>query len=101
MLIGGIIDQGLACTFVRGLPDRVKSLRASTHMDGLSIDQLLARAQASIKDNTIEAGLAVAAVQAIRDEIKLPDSGNLYDLITCHCCNSPNHFAKDCKRPGH
>ena len=53
-----------------------------------------------MKDNTIEAGLAVAAVQATQDETKSPDSWDLYDLITCHRCNGPNHFAKDCKRPG-
>ena len=53
-----------------------------------------------MKGNTIEAGLAVAAVQATWDETKLPDSGDLYDFITCHCCNGPNHFMKDCKRPG-
>ena len=65
VLFGGISDQGLACVFAWGLPDQMKSfLCASTRMDGLSIDQLLAWAWASIKDNTIEAGLAVAAVQA-------------------------------------
>ena len=69
-------------------------------MDRLSIDQLLARARASMKDNTIEAGLAVSAIQATQDETKSPDSGNLYDIITCHRCNSLNHFAKDCKRAG-
>ena len=100
-LFGGISNQSLACAFVRGLPDRVKSLlRASTRMDGLSIDQLLARARASMKDNTMEAGLAVAAVHATRDKTKSPDSGDLYDLISCHRCNDPNHFAKDCERPG-
>ena len=68
--------------FVWWLPDRVKSLLcASTRMDGLSIEQLLAQAQASMKDNTMEAGLAVAAVQATQDETKLPDSGDLNDLI--------------------
>ena len=86
--------------FVQGLPDRAESLlRASTCMDRLLIDQLLARAQASMKDDTIEAGLAVAAVQATQDETKSPDSGDLYDFITCHCCNGPNHFVKDCKGP--
>ena len=85
VLFGEISDQGLACAFVRGLPDRVKSLlRVSTRMDGLSIDQLLARARASMKDNTNEAGLAVAAVQATQNETKSPDSGDLYDFITCH-----------------
>ena len=97
----GISDQSLACAFVQGLPDSVKSLlRASTCMDGLSIDQLLARARASMKDNIIEVGLAVAAIQATQDETKSPDSGDLYDFMTCHRCNSPNHFAKDCKRQG-
>ena len=101
VLFGGISDQGLACAFVQGLSDWVKSLLcASTRMDGLSINQLLAQARASMKDNTIEVGLAVAAVQATQDETKSPDSGNLYDFITCHHCNGSNHFVKDCKRPG-
>ena len=101
MLFGGISDPGLACEFVRGLPDRVKSLlHASTCMDGLLINQLLARARATMKDNTIEVGLVVAAVQATREETKSPDNEGLNDFITCHRCNSPNHFAKDCKRPG-
>ena len=98
---GGISDQGLAWAFVQELPDRVKSLlHASTCMDGLLINQVLAQARASMKDNTIEAVLAVAAIQVTRDETKSLDSGDLYDFITCHRCNSPNHFAKDCKRPG-
>ena len=50
-----------------------------------------------MKDNTIEVGLAVAAVQAMQDETKSPDSGDLYDFITYHRCNGSNHFAKDCK----
>ena len=52
VLFGGISDQGLVCALVRGLLKRVKSLlHVSTRMDGLSIDQLLARARASMKDN--------------------------------------------------
>ena len=36
VLFGGISNQGIACAFVRRLPDRVKSLLcASTRMDGL------------------------------------------------------------------
>ena len=101
VLFGGVSNQGLVCAFVQGLPGRVKSLlRASTRMDRLSIDQLLARVRASMKDNTIETGLAVAAVQATQDETKSPDNEDLYDFITCHRCYGPNHFAKDCKRPG-
>ena len=53
-----------------------------------------------MKDYTIEVGLAVAAIQTTQDETKLPDSGDLYDFITCHRCNGPNHFVKDCKRQG-
>ena len=101
VLFEGISDQGLACASMRGLPDRVKSLlRASNRMDGLSIDQQLARVRASMKDNTIKAGLAIAAVQATQDKTKSPDCRDLYDFIICHRCNGPNHFAKDRKRPG-
>ena len=53
-----------------------------------------------MKDNIMEAGLAVAAIQAARDETKSPDSGDLNDLISCHCCYDPDHLAKDCERLG-
>ena len=53
-----------------------------------------------MKDNTTEVGLAVEAIQATWDETMSPDSGDLYDFITCHLYNDPNHFVKDCKRPG-
>ena len=63
LISGGISDLGTACAFLQGLPDQVKHLLcASTWMDKLSINQLLASMRAVVEDEVMEEGLAVAAV---------------------------------------
>lgn len=50
-LLGGMSERMLASAFVHGLTGNVKqTLRALSRMDALSIDQLLTRARAIIRD---------------------------------------------------
>ena len=70
-------------------------------MDGLSIDQLLAWAQASMK----EAGLAVAAIQATQDETKSPAATvpiTLQKIVKDWAVESghPRYVATSVKCPG-
>lgn len=97
----GIIQQNewppqIGMCFHKGLPDQVKQLLHATQMDMLAIDQLLAWVWAIMKDEVVEECLAVAAVCTIQDGMKKLPTGSPHDTITCHHCNSLNHFAKDC-----
>ena len=69
----------------------------STRMDKLSIDQLLVRVRAIMKDEVMEEGQVVTAVQTTRDETwKLP-TGDPCDSILCYRSNCPIDFPKYCK----
>ena len=94
VLFGGMSDSGMMCAFMQGLPDKVKCLLcALNRMVDLSIDQLLACVWVIMKDEVVEEGMAVAAVQTTQYKMReLP-----YCPISYHQCNSPNHFAIDCK----
>ena len=96
VLFGGISNCSMAYAFVRGMPDQVKRLRASTRMDDLSIDQMLACDLVIMKVEAMEEGMVVAAVRTTPDETRELPCGP----ISCHRCNSPNHFAKDCAPEG-
>lgn len=73
-------DCGLACVFISGLPDQVKwLLRISTWMEGLAIDQLLARTWAILKDEVMEKSLEVAVGRTIQDGTKkLPTKASMW-----------------------
>ena len=61
---------------MQGLPDKVKCLLcALTWMDELSTDQVLA--QAITKDEVMEEGLAVAAMQTTWDKMRKFPTGDL------------------------
>lgn len=96
VLFGGVPDSAMACVFVQGLPDPVKSLlRSSARADDMSLEELLARARAIIKDETAEREPVVAAVQPSQTPRSSLDMG---PLVTCYECNGPNHFARDCMK---
>ena len=97
VLFGGMNDSGMACAFVQGLPNWVKRLfHTLTQTDNLSINQLLADVRAITKDEVMEEeSMVVAVVRTTWDETRKFQCGP----TSCHCCNSPNHFAKDCKGP--
>ena len=86
VLFGGANDRILGCTFLAGLPDDAsRLLRASLRLNVLGLDELLARAQNILKDDT---ELVLAALEA--PEPKTEGS-------RCYRCGGPNHFSRDCR----
>ena len=95
VLFGGIPDHVLVCVFVRGLPNPVKRLlQSSSRVDDMTLEELLARARALMKDNAEVGEAVVAATRPAR--ITQPLVGVGRSDYRCYKCNGPNHFARDC-----
>ena len=94
-LFGVLADKALTCAFVGGLPEHVRQLlRAGSRMEDLTLDQVLARARAVIKDDspflgTTEASFGVTTQQG---------SEFCATAVSrrCYACGGPNHLARDC-----
>ena len=69
VLFGGMSDYGM-CIHARVVRPVKHLLHASTQMDNLSIDQLLACMQVIMKDEVMEESMAVTAVQTTRDKMR-------------------------------
>ena len=60
-LYGGVPDRALACAFIAGLPDTVRStIRAGTRAEALDLASILARARAVLSDERTPVAAAVA-----------------------------------------
>lgn len=95
VLFGGIPDHVMVCVFVRGLPDRVKRLlRSSSRVDNLTLEELLSRARALMKDEVEVGEPVVAAAQPAR--ITQPPVSTVRADYKCYKCNGLNHFVRDC-----
>lgn len=89
-LIGGLPDKALMYAFVAGLPDNTRRLlRAGSRMETMDLQQALARARAVLVEE--EATVAAATVAQTRRPAQHDQP------VTCHTCNQPNHFARDCR----
>ena len=83
---GGVTHSILGCAFLVGLPDdESRLLRASSRLNELGLDELLARAQNILKDNTESVSVAVEAPEPPREGPR------------CCRCGGPNHFSRDCQ----
>lgn len=92
---GGVNDKILSCAFLVGLPEEVsKLLRASSRIDELSTDELLARARNICKEQ--EPIAAAARFRHGGNVDSLPDS-NKHATPVCYKCGEANHFAKECR----
>ena len=64
-LFGGMSDKALACAFVTGLPEGARQLlRDGSRLEGLDLDQILARARAVLKDEGTVGSLSEACFGA-------------------------------------
>ena len=93
-LFGGMNDKALACAFVFGLPEEVRQLlRAGSRMEALDLDQILTRARAVIKDNTVfvtsEASLGATVRHGVVQCAAVTHR-------RCFVCDGQNHLARDC-----
>lgn len=92
VLFGGIPDDGLSCAFVAGLPESVRHvLRASTRLEDLDMNQLVARARSVLAEENTNAG---AAASVFNQQCRgVPAATN---TVLCHACGQPNHHARMC-----
>lgn len=95
-LFGGLTDKALACAFVAGLPEEIRQLlRAGSRMEALDLDQILTRARAVIKDDSVmaptETSLGAAACTSPGTEQCAAATRQ-----RCFVCGGPNHVARDC-----
>ena len=98
---GGMMEQGLVCAFIAGLLEHAeKLLQATTWVDDMPISEILAHAQAILKDSFTGTGLAATAAQLLGCQEKETAAPR-----RCYIYQGPNHKARDglrwceCPRP--
>lgn len=97
MHFGGVSEKALICAFVAGLPDAIRhTLRASTRMEALTVEQVLVRARAILADEPLIAAAARAPMLPPPARRGQPDTPLLKSDRVCFECHQPNHLAKDC-----
>ena len=93
LLFGGLPDKALICAFVAGLPDAARqALRASSRMEALAIDEVVARARAIMADDSA----TTAAVRGANSHATNWRNAGTKPPYVCYNCNEPNHLARDC-----
>lgn len=92
-LFGGVPDKALACAFIAGLPDTVRStIRAGTRAEALDLPSIVARARAVLSDERTS-GMAAAAgkggeARATHQQRRQPPR--------CWTCGKTGHLARQC-----
>ena len=84
----------MVCEFIAGLPEHAeKLLQATTKVDDLPISEILAGAQAILKESFTGTGLAATVAQLPGCQEKETTA-----LRRCYICQGPNHMARYCLR---
>ena len=90
-LFDGMNDKALACAFVSGEVRQL--LRTGSRMEALDLDQILTRARAVIKDNTVfvtsEASLGATVRHGVVQCAAVTHR-------RCFVCDGQNHLVRDC-----
>ena len=103
-LFGGVPDKALACAFIAGLPDSVRSqLRAAARLDTLTLSQVLGRARAVLVDDGIMGAAAAIGEYSSppQQQVSKPQFGGLGPRnlnLRCFICNDSSHLAKGCPK---
>ena len=96
-LYGGVPDRTLACAFIAGLPDTIRStMRAATRAEALDLASILARARAVLSDERVS-----VAVAATRREVGRVGRGGSTERaarqpLRCWACGEVRHVARIC-----
>ena len=97
-LYGGVPDRALACAFIAGLPDSVRStIRAGTRAEALELASILARARAVLSDQRVS--LAAAAARGETDTVdhRGPTKQPLKrQPPRCWSCGDVGHISRKC-----
>ena len=89
-LFGGLSSDGMCCAFMAGLPDRLKQiLRAGARMGSLTLDEVVDRARAVMKDEDDAPDVAAGLVRA-------PRGGRR--PVSCFGCGEIGHLVRHCSR---
>ena len=97
---GGATDRILECAFLAGLPDDVSQLQwASSKLDRLGIDELLARVRNILNDTELVAAATKMTETPSETQNVAGDSimSRPWENPKCYRCGGPNHYSRDCQ----
>ena len=90
---GGVPDRALACAFIAGLPDTVRStIRAGTRAEDLDLGSILARARAVLSDERVSVAAAVTRKNVPKAGQQKPDR----QPPRCWVCSELGHISRKC-----
>ena len=97
-LYGGVPDRALACAFIAGLPDTVRSaIRAGTRAEALDLASILARARAVLSDERISVAAAATRQEADGTNRRRPTEHRVSrPPPRCWLCDQSGHIARRC-----
>ena len=97
-LYGGVPDRALACAFIAGLPDTVRStIRAGTRAESLELVGIVARARAVLSDERVSLAAAATRGEARKVNHRVPAKQPLrHQPPRCWSCGEVGHIARKC-----
>ena len=97
-LYGGVPDRALACAFIAGLPDSVRStIRAGTRAESLELASIVARARAVLSDERTSLAAAAARGEAGQVYHCGPTRQSLgRQPPRCWTCGDVGHISRKC-----
>ena len=94
-LYGGVPDRALACAFIAGLPDNIRStIRAGTRAESLDLNSTLLRTRAVLSDERVMMAAAVAPKSSEPERRGAATCRR--PAPRCWVCGKPGHLARAC-----
>ena len=97
-LYGGVPDRALACAFIAGLPDTVRStIRAGTRAESLELASIVARARAVLSDERISVAAAATRGEAAKvKHCSTTEKARKRQPPKCWDCGDVGHISRKC-----